>query len=500
MKEKLLVYDFYSCHPRLYLNGKERYHTFPGFILTIITHLLLLLMIILYCFLFYSDDNYLIFYSHVRVSGKILEFGAGSFSFRIVDSNENEVPESVLTINPFLYEKFMFYGEENYTKINVTTTRTSKDSQTQITTFSSSNQPLRLVGNQTHYRNIQFFISKCVNSTDNNFMCLEESEIDKYLIRNTLKLQMYFNSVYVNHQEYYKPVKNNSYVKYIDIIPGYIYKLGYKFKGVKYKTNTRLSLFQREKIFEGFYFDESVNNVVILNSNSQLYYPNTIYHLTFEMNQNYQDNYQRSYKKFHEFFSTIGGNIYLIVSVAKILGKIITKGGMFAEIVLLKTESKKKEKSPSRKTGATTNGFKGTLSGLKNISTIGVSNCSLFSNANNSSFSNIRNNPSWNTSNENKFGPPSQNKQVNFFESLFFSTGFYNKKSEIYKYLNECEDYVKSMLDSKELIKTQLEMKIVCEKFKSTFQDSNNAFSFQNTEPSKQILFGLKENSSGNQK
>ena len=175
MKKCLLSFDMFGSNPKIYYRGKESYRTIIGFLLTILS-MILILGFIIYFFIRYIKGEEI--YIKSSYENNITNFSVGlsnkEIRYKLVDSNNKEVNQTILTVFPFYTQEGNSPVNQmlNTSKCDISDMLLRKDiidetdySKNYSCLSKDNNNYLEIKSNLTHNSYVDFYVAKCLNST-----------------------------------------------------------------------------------------------------------------------------------------------------------------------------------------------------------------------------------------------------------------------------------------------------------------------------------------------
>ena len=324
-----LTLDFFGIPPVLNINGKKYFNTFCGTCISIFIILIAFFFIIFYLLIIlrhtqpnilttiYNDENPKLI--NLKPENFVITFSLQNIEY------ENYIDESIYTINA---TKSIVYlddrGINNAKETEISVIKCS-DYKFKIIPQYFKSLPLkslycinetdiRLQGqfkqNVWEYVNVRF--SKCVNSTNNNFSCKSEREINKALKGGFIGIFLTdFNILPNNYSHPYHIYGKNIYNSF-----SINYHLSYWIflKSIELKTDSGL-LFSNIKSKKFFAFEDTKPDIDYREGN--------VFLTMVFRNSPKREVYERTYLKIQDVAATISGIINLSLIIGEILVYII---------------------------------------------------------------------------------------------------------------------------------------------------------------------------------
>lgn len=329
-------FDFMSVEAKLYVNGKDRYKTKLGFIMTSVSFISIF---ILSCFFFKSFfekiDVNIVFLRSKTDQTLYIDLNNKPFMYRLKDIDNVDVDPRLVSITvkyfyftdniddwetletePCAFDKHL--PDPKYRKMfqNV-----AVESHTCI---KSNRYNLNItddpVNNKLYYFNI--YINDCNNSTMNNNSCFPTEVIKEYTSTANIYFSYYFPSFALDHYNTTVPLQESfSWTEkkiYFDMYYGYSDNI----KLVNYTSDEGMVM-QEFKSWSYFGIDPS-SSYVDISLSSTVTVPNTRSSFTIMLVPGKVDLYKRTYPKIQYVFANIGGLLKIISTISSVFTKFIT--------------------------------------------------------------------------------------------------------------------------------------------------------------------------------
>lgn len=489
MKKCLLSFDMFGSNPKIYYRGKESYRTIIGFLLTILS-MILILGFIIYFFIRYIKGEEI--YIKSSYENNITNFSVGlsnkEIRYKLVDSNNKEVNQTILTVFPFYTQEGNSPVNQmlNTSKCDISDMLLRKDiidetdySKNYSCLSKDNNNYLEIKSNLTHNSYVDFYVAKCLNSTKNNRHCLSLEDIDIYLIRNKIYLLIYFEDNAIKHSNSY-PYKSTYVMKKIEIDSSLYYKYYFTYQKVLYKSDHGI-IFSKNKEYNSYTLENNNLLKVNLPTYSPLF-PNSLMEFRVSINPNSAKYYERTYSKFQNFLADAGGFTILIIKICEFIVFLFSHGIMFTDILSVKEKKQRESQVSSHHIQELSNGNLNQSSSLDPISKVELNTKQglTISNKNlgvityqNSAF---KNNDGLIQKNLRAKKKKEKEKNINIWDSFCYSIICRRITSKRSWYIKYCELIVKSRLSSNEMIIKLSEI----EKLTSNFNSLNNSSNSSN--------------------
>lgn len=353
MKKCLLSFDMFGSNPKIYYRGKESYRTIIGFILTIIS-MILILGFIIYFFIRYikGEEIYIKSSYENNITNFSIDLSNKEIRYKLVDSNNKEINQTILTVFPFFTQEgnSPIHQMLNTSKCDISDMLLRKDIidksdySKNFSCLSKDNSDyLEIKNNMSHNLYVDFYVAKCLNTTKNNRHCLSLEDIDIFLIRNKIYLLIYFEDNAIKHSNSY-PYKSTYVMKKIEIDTSLYYKYYFTYQKVIYKSDHGI-IFSNNKEYQSYTLENNNLLKVNLPTYSPLF-PNSLLEFRVSVNPNSAKYYERTYSKFQNFLADAGGFTILIIKICEFIVFLFSNGIMFTDILSVK-ENKQRESQVS---------------------------------------------------------------------------------------------------------------------------------------------------------
>ncbi len=170
---------------------------------------------------------------------------------------------------------------------------------------------------------LSIYIDKCVNSSNNNYSCASNDEINKILNNNSF-LSVYFMKETPDHYNVKNPVKRVLRTDYFPIFLELRKLYVYNFIISEYFTDSGLIFSNKEKYSFG-----EINNYHMDTLGYK--YPNSQIGVIFTCVE-YEIEYNRNYDKIYDIFSKIGGTLSFIFEIFQSITCYLTRKSFIADL------------------------------------------------------------------------------------------------------------------------------------------------------------------------
>ena len=350
-------FDTIGPTPKLFIKTNEKYSTFLSRIFSIISIILILIYFII-LFYNYLTNNKKIFYSLSKQSYENINITIkkNSIRLKLFDKNYNEIDDKIINIFPFLVnnsendeiEKFIVL---NKTFCDIKDIKTNNLNLNNFSNFICLNEDLEINNNNLINNSyITFFISKCVNSSENNnnienIVCQTEENINNFLIKNEIKLILFLEKNVVNYKN--NKIEKKYFFYEINYINQFYYKYNFPIEKIIFKYDDGF-IFKNTHIENSFDFDNlNINNFLFAeNYNSE--FPNSFFEVNFYNKNNFYIEFNIVNEKFQNFFADFFVLSFLIKKFFEYFVYIFLNGLFYVEMVdiedVIKCQNKMEEK------------------------------------------------------------------------------------------------------------------------------------------------------------
>jgi hypothetical protein len=199
---------------------------------------------------------------------------------------------------------------------------------------------------------INLFVSKCQNNTNLNITdCFNENQINEFIENNSIYINLFLESVEIDHHNYSYPLAKNYYQNSLNIPKEFIFSYTYFWRKIEYYTHNSLLLFNYLFHNSSFILDASIKDKDVYSTNANFYVEKTIGRMQFIITVEYADSYVRKYKTLIDSFTILMAGFNLIRELCRILNFLLTKSFYYCSIIepiitLPRTKSFKKKLNP----------------------------------------------------------------------------------------------------------------------------------------------------------
>ena len=328
--------DFLGPKPIIYYNGKKRYRTKLGALLSIISLIFIISLDITFFYYYINNTTKIIYETYENKGNFTVQLNNNSIRFKVVDSNYETIESNFIQIIPF-YSIKNTENEEMYelntTSCDVNDINSYKNlnSENFICLSNKNNIKYSIINNfkYDNYSELKFFISKCTNNTENN-ICSTYDEIQAFLIKNDLKVLLFIDDYQITNNN--KNYILQTYYTEMNIVEDLYYEYNLNFEKIIYKIDDGVFFPNiKKKYFHSL--NKNQNNFKINSNNYQSYYPNSLMEINIQLNGDFIKSIHLEYIKFPEFLSQIVCISYIIYKIFYIVCHLLYKGKMFTEMM-----------------------------------------------------------------------------------------------------------------------------------------------------------------------
>ena len=346
-KSKLTKFNFYGLNFPLRYKNETKFSSYLGITLSFLSIILLIIIVIKYGYDLLSYSNFTVIQSQKDLNReKIINFTDIPLMIGLCDNLGNpiqfnkkyyQITMYKQSIYP-LFENNSFIGIES--KMNNIEITTCNDSQKILSAFElfegfdyekylcpKSNQNLYIKGRYGEVKKgfdiIHFYVERCVNSSKNNYSCVNESEINTFFSEDIF-LSIYFIKEVANHYNINHPITKDLRTDYfsisLDVRKLYIYN----FLISEYLSDNGF-IFQNIKKYN---FAEIYNLYVDILRNENPYAQLGVIFTCVE----HEIQYVRKYNKIQDMCSSLGGILTFIFKIFEYITVYITKKTFISDI------------------------------------------------------------------------------------------------------------------------------------------------------------------------
>ena len=350
--------DFIAPSPKLFIKTKKKYSTFLSKILTLIS---MILIIIYFIILFhnYLTNNNKIFYSLIKQSYENINITIkkNSIRMKLLDKNYNEINNNLIDIFPFFVnnsendeiEKFVIL---NKSFCDIKDIQTNNLNLNNYSNFICLNEDFEINNNNLINNSyIKFFISKCVNSSENNNnnvinnVCETEEKINNFLIKNEIKLILFLEKNVVNYKK--NKIEKKFVFNEINYINQFYYKYNFPIEKIIFNYDDGF-IFKNNHIENSFDFDNLNIKNFIFSENYNTNFPNSFFEVNFYNKNNFYVEFNIVNEKFQNFLADFLIFSFLINKIFEFFVYVFLNGLFYVEMVdaddVINVQNKMEEK------------------------------------------------------------------------------------------------------------------------------------------------------------
>ena len=350
--------DFIAPSPKLFIKTKKKYSTFLSKILTLIS---IILIIIYFIILFhnYLTNNKKIFYSLIKQSYENINITIkkNSIRMKLLDKNYNEINNNLIDIFPFFVnnsendeiEKFVIL---NKSFCDIKDIQTNNLNLNNYSNFICLNEDFEINNNNLINNSyIKFFISKCVNSSENNNnnvinnVCETEEKINNFLIKNEIKLILFLEKNVVNYKK--NKIEKKFVFNEINYINQFYYKYNFPIEKIIFNYDDGF-IFKNNHIENSFDFDNLNIKNFIFGENYNSNFPNSFFEVNFYNKNNFYVEFNIVNEKFQNFLADFLILSFLINKIFEFFVYVFLNGLFYVEMVdaddVINVQNKMEEK------------------------------------------------------------------------------------------------------------------------------------------------------------
>jgi hypothetical protein len=339
------ILDQSSIKPKILIKGNERYSSTIGKIMTILSYTAILTLsgYFFVTFLQKSDLNIVYFKETVNFN-PVVNLTDKFILFNIHDVYKNEIDPRVATViatywatvngtrtiysletEPCSWDVHLrdpIYKEWFIT--NITRYRCFKPDNKNLTINSEASKGI------LNYYN--FYVAKCVNTTENGNFCYTPDTINTKLRGLNFYFNYYFPNYIYDHYNVSTPVslyfKSGNIKLNLDLF--YIYYEYYK--TLVYESDEG-NVFEDYAKYGGFVYDDvRTFRDIFAKDGTNVYIPSAISVVQININAEYADRYRRYYSKLQSVLANIGGVLEFVFFLSKLISYYITEQMMYVDL------------------------------------------------------------------------------------------------------------------------------------------------------------------------
>lgn len=329
------LFYFMSVEAKLYINGKDRYKTKFGFLMSILSFVSVFIFSVFFLKAYFDNIDVNVLYVEDKTDEKLyMDLNYKPFFFKLADVDGTNVDPRYLTFSV----KYFTWSKEKYSRIALETEQCkfekhlpdpkykkmfeNIDYESHIC-LKNDKYSLNITEDPANDEEIYFnlYISECTNSTLNNDTCHSKENIKEYLTTANIYFRYYFPDFKIDHYNKKSPLQE-TYVKRENKIHNdmfYLYNENKKL--VKYTSDQGLVFVEINNFFI-FGKDESSSVDISLKSSSSVANALSVY--TISIVPGKVDYYRRNYAKIQSVIASIGGKMKFIMTIEDFLNKYIS--------------------------------------------------------------------------------------------------------------------------------------------------------------------------------
>jgi hypothetical protein len=347
--DALLYFDFYAEKPTLFIKRHDSYRTYIGFILSLVTTIVLVIIFIFITFCFINDTGLTVLYSkNSRGANNLdLDLSKNIFFYRVNDKSGKKIDKNIIRSYPYLTISTSEGTEYKLLKeipcdINklIKADKEYKEllnfdvSSYECVTFQNDENVI-IQRRSSPFKNsyINLFIAKCQNDTINDInSCVSEKEIEEFIENNSIYVSLFLESAAVDHNNYTNPITKKYYQNSMSISKDFIFSYSFFWRKVEYFTRNSLILFNYLFQSTAFMLDATIKDKEFYSKNAIFHVEKTIGRIQFLMTVEYADSYIRKYITLLDSLTLLMTGFNIITKLCYILNYIFTKSYKYSSI------------------------------------------------------------------------------------------------------------------------------------------------------------------------
>jgi hypothetical protein len=337
---KWLMIDFLSCEPKLFVYNNDRYITKFGVIISYICLTIITVLSGYFLYNFYQKEGINIVFLRNNDFVADVELTKDFFFYRYYDVENDVIDPRVAKVVPTFIK---IWANDSFEINDITTETCSFDSPylskhkelfnnlniSKYTCVVPGDYNILATFNVSSYFN--FYIAKCQNTTENGNHCYDPSYIDSYLEGLNMYYEYYSPSYIVDHYSVDKPLRMGFNYQQYRIISDFFYAYTERYKIIKYISDEGV-VFEDPQTHNGYEYDDSSSNIVIYNNGIPTLVDNSFALIQYNINNRFMEQYQRTYQKLQDVVANIGGIVDFVRLVGEIVGSYITLQKFFIDM------------------------------------------------------------------------------------------------------------------------------------------------------------------------
>lgn len=350
MKNLIINLDLLSPKTSLFYKGNKRYFSWVGLLLSFLFMSILLGFALYFFVLFIQGKNISLIFSRdfkeVSVEGDISK---KLLIYQIKDSYGKLADPRAVQTFPTLWiltnrdTQVFNLTDKLCTAEELDTEKYASFIDFNVSEYKCISKPKRdlllktsQIPYYTSYLNI--YVSRCVNTTENNNHCLPNEEIDKIIKENNYYLYLETETVSIDNYSN-KPLIAGIFSDQFHISDDYISVYKLYLRKTRYESDEGV-LLNSIKVHEDFGIDSYAKSTELLSKDKEIYIRNTLLVLQLSFDVRFIDKYIRSYQKIQSYAANISG----IASVGYFFVEMITLILCRGEIIMSIFEPEEKPK------------------------------------------------------------------------------------------------------------------------------------------------------------
>jgi hypothetical protein len=342
----IMLFDNSSFQPRVLINGKERYVTIVGGIMTLMGIITCLALAGYFIVDFFERKNINIVYSkessNVLPVNKLLD---DFFIFRISDLASGPVDPRIATVVPVLFE---IEGGRPVSRDILefkpcTNTTFAKNYTDLFVDYAIEYEAFNCIDNSKHNLTIfndistssgkylNMYLAKCTGKTLDGQECFSDEEITNQIQNMRLFYEANYLTNTYDHDNLDEPltvkVTFDSFSLGLDLFRTF----AVTFKSIKYYSDSAL-IFVDPKLKEGVVFDEVLSNIVYSGQGRKTFIENSFSVVQYNLNGDSGDRYKRTYPKLQQLLANIMGVVNSILMVCSVISQYISYQMMIVDL------------------------------------------------------------------------------------------------------------------------------------------------------------------------
>ena len=371
--------DQFSIKPTIFVNGKLRYTTAIGLILSILTSISVMVMAGFFINSFVEKrDVSVISYTEYKQDAIYMDLNLKPFMFKFyeydsVEFKEKEIDPSIASVDVIYLHLFpedakitsLEYEQCEFDRHLPNPIYKNELLKDRIDNFQcikpgKYNVSLSKTPFIEERSYINIYVAECKNSTENNNSCKPREEIQSFLRKTNMYFEWIMPTANIDHSDVKNPVKENIISQgELPVFYDFKYSHANIFKKFIYASDNGI-VFEDFKITESYNYDKSASRIEVLPPTTEFMVSDSFFIVQFFAIESELERYKRTYPKFQSVLASIGGVMKLFVTVAQIFTNFLTYQMMVVDITNSFVHFKKADTRnvvPFRKRNSTTYNF-----------------------------------------------------------------------------------------------------------------------------------------------